>query len=50
MYFQRSLLVIKASKVFFAKSRICDTPQMIDNTISDYDGNTVLVGGDDNAF
>ena len=34
--------MIKSSKFFIGKSPECD--------ISDYDGNTIVVGGDDNAY
>ena len=48
--FKETILVVKASEKILGISRICDMTRMIVTPISDYDGNKILVGGDDNDF
>ena len=48
--FKGAFLVIKASKGFIGKSILCDMTQIMADHISDYDGNTFLIGSDDNEY
>ena len=45
---KEAFLLIKASKIFIGKSRIYHMTQMMDDLISDYVGNTILLGSNDN--
>ena len=45
---KEALLVIKAKEISDEKSCFYEITQMMDYHISGYDGNTILLGGDDN--